>query len=130
MIVVLLAAAVGLGAPATTAETRIATYCSPSGDVCYGVFGRRHRVYLRITTAARYFRRYMLCVRLLPVGGGGAEHALRCGSFPLFRGGGGTWISTINYARQYPITQPGRYRVTWKSGQPLGPSLTFRLPLR
>jgi hypothetical protein len=124
VIAVLLAAAVGLGPAATTA------YCSPSGDLCYGIFGRRHRVYLRITTAAHYFNRYTLCVRLLPAAAGGAEHALRCGSFPLFRGGGGTWVSTINYARQYPITQPGRYRVTWKAGPPLGPSLTFRLPLR
>jgi hypothetical protein len=126
---VLLAAVVGLGPPATSPGTKVAAYCSPSGDVCYGVFGRRHRVYLRITTAARYFSRYTLCVRLLPVGGG-AEHALRCGSFPLFRGGAGTWVSTINYARQYPITQPGRYRVSWKAGPALGPSLTFRLPLR
>jgi hypothetical protein len=122
VIAVLLAAAVGLGPTAT--------YCSPSGDVCYGVFVRRHRVYLKITTAARYFTRYRLCVRLLPTAGGGAEHALRCGSFPVFRGGAGTWVSTINYARQYPITRPGRYRVTWKAGQPLGPSLTFRLPVR
>jgi hypothetical protein len=129
VLALLLAAAVGVAAPAAAAETRVATYCSPSGDVCYGVFGRRHRAYLRITTAARYFSRYTLCVRLLPAGAG-AEHALRCGSFPVFRGGAGTWVSTINYARQYPITQPGRYRVTWKAGPALGPSLTFRLPLR
>lgn len=129
MIAVLLAAVVGLAPSAASPGTRLASYCSPTGDLCYGVFGRRHRVYLRITTAARYFGRYTLCVRLLPAGGG-AEHALRCGSFPVFRGGAGTWVSTINYARQYPITQPGRYRVTWKAGPALGPSLTFRLPLR
>src|SRR5262249_59192739 len=73
-----------LAAPAPAAETRVASYCSPSGDVCYGVFGRRRRVYLRITTAAGYFHRYTLCVQLLPAGSGGAEHARRRGSLPLF----------------------------------------------
>jgi len=110
-------------------EKKIASYCSSSGDVCYGIFNRSGKVYLRITTAARYFGRYKLCVRLLPPGLG-AEHALRCGSFPVFRQGGSTWGSTVNYARQYPVTVPGRYRVTWKLGaSPLGPPLQFRLPL-
>jgi hypothetical protein len=112
-------------------ERRIASYCSPSGDVCYGVFNRARKAYLRITTAAHYFNRYRLCVRLLPAGAPGGEHLLRCGSFPVFRQGGGTWGSSVNYARQYPITQGGRYRVTWGQGATrLGPPLFFRLPLR
>jgi hypothetical protein len=111
-------------------ETKIASYCSSSGDVCYGIFNRAGKVYLRITTAAHYFSRYRLCVRLLPPGASGAEHALRCGSFPVFRAGGGTWASRVNYARQYPIRNPGRYRVAWRLGStPLGPPLYFRLPL-
>jgi hypothetical protein len=130
VVAVILSAAFVIGTPAATSEVRIASYCSPSGDVCYGVFRRRHRVFLRITTAAHYFNRYTLCVRLVGPGSG-AEVALRCGSFPVFRAAQGTWASTVNYARQYPVTQPGRYRVTWKSGgAALGPSLTFRLPLR
>lgn len=113
--------------PASTSRT-VASYCSPSGDVCFGVFSRSRKIYLQITTAARYFSRYNLCVRLLPPGNG-AEHALRCGSFPVFRQGGSTWGSTVNYARQYPITNPGRYRVRWRQGSaPLGPPLYFRLP--
>ena len=91
---------------------------------------RSGKVYLRITTAARYFKRYNLCVRLLPVGTDGT-HAQRCGSYPVFRQGGSTWGSSINYARQFPITDPGRYRVTWKLGSgPLGPALYFRVPAR
>ena len=121
-----------LAATASTAapgSKTIASYCSPSGDVCYGVFNRSGKVDLRITTAARYFKRYTLCVRLLPVGTDGS-HLQRCGSFPVFRQGGSTWGSSIDYARQYPIKDPGRYRVTWKLGSgPLGPPLYFRLPL-
>jgi hypothetical protein len=125
------AAAVASGAPGAVNERRIASYCSPSGDVCYGVFNRAGKVYLRITTAAHYFNRYRLCVRLLPASAGGGEHALRCGSFPVLRQGGGTWGSAVNYARQYPIRLAGRYRVTWgQAATQLGPPLFFRLPLR
>src|SRR2546430_6962148 len=76
-------------------------FCSPTGDVCYGIFNRGGKVYLRITTAARYFKRYNLCVRLLPVGAD-ATHAQRCVSYPVFRQGGSTWESSINYARHFP----------------------------
>ena len=115
---------------AAPADRTVASYCSPSGDVCYGVFGRAGKVYLRITTAAHYFGRYGLCVQLLPAGSDTA-HKRRCGSFPVFREGGGTYASSVNYAKQYPIKARGRYRVTWKSeGTALGPSLFFRLPLR
>jgi hypothetical protein len=127
---ILLAALAAAATPAAATEKTLASYCSPSGDVCYGVFSRGGKVQLRITTAARYFKRYTLCAQLLPPGPG-AEHVRRCGSFPVFRQGGATWGSSVNYARQYPVTLPGRYRVTWKhGGTPLGPSLHFRLPLR
>jgi hypothetical protein len=116
--------------PARAPAKTLSSYCSPSGDVCYGVSNRSGKVFLQITTAAKYFKRYSLCVRLLPVTTD-AVHAQRCGSFPVFRQGGGTWGSSINYARQYPVKRAGRYRVTWKLGSgPLGPPLSFRLPLR
>jgi hypothetical protein len=115
---------------ASASDRTIASYCSPSGDVCYGVFGRAGKPFLRITTAARYFGRYTLCVQLVGPGGG-ADHVRRCGSFPVFRAGGGTYGSTVNYTKQYPVKVRGRYRVTWKAfGSALGPPLTFRLPLR
>jgi hypothetical protein len=75
-----LSAAVAAAAAAVTAgEKTVASYCSPSGDACYGVFNRGGKAHLRITTAALYLKRYTLCVRLLPAAGGGAEHAQRCG---------------------------------------------------
>ncbi|MGB8004233.1 MAG: hypothetical protein WCF27_08215 [Gaiellaceae bacterium] len=115
--------------PAAATKT-IASFCSSSGDVCYGIFNASGKVTLRITTAARYFGRYTLCVRLLPPQSDPA-HTRRCGSYPVFRQGGSTWGSTIRYDRQFPVHQPGRYRVTWNlSSGPLGPPLYFRLPLR
>jgi hypothetical protein len=131
MLLAVISAAAIAAAPSTSDETTLARYCSTSGDVCYGVFKRSGKVFLRITTAARYFRRYTLCVRLVSGGTSGAEHLRRCGSFPVFRQGGSIWGSTVNYARQYPVTVSGRYRVTWRLATgPLGPALYFRLPVR
>jgi hypothetical protein len=113
------------GAPAATVRTLVA-YCSPSGDVCYGVVDRGGDIRLELTTAARYFGRYTLCVKPL---GGGAAGLRRCGSFPVFRAGGGTWASSVRLRRQFPASQGGVYRVTWSLGtQPLGPTLRVRLP--
>ena len=126
----------------------VPSYCSPSGDVCYGIFKRRGQIVFRITAAAHYFSRYTLCMTRLPRSTN-PEHARRCGAFPVFRLSGSTWGSTVNFARNYcgPHGQrikpdPGRYRVTWRNvcgrctpqerrhsarGQPLGPSLYFRV---
>lgn len=125
---VLAAATPGAGQTAARPKT-IASYCSTSGDVCYGIFKRSGKVSLEITTAARYFNRYTLCVRRLPPRSTPA-YAQRCGSFPVFRQSGSTWGSRVNYARQYPLTFAGTYRVTWKlAGSALGPALLFRLPV-
>ena len=126
---VALAAWAGVAGPADARprSKAIASYCSPSGDVCYGVVNRGGAVYLELSTAARYFARYRLCVR--PPGGGAAGRE-RCGSFPVRRRGS-TWGSSVRYARQFPVVGPGTYRVTWRLGtKPLGPVLRFRLPLR
>ena len=125
-----LAAMATPGARGTTPKPKtLASYCSTSGDVCYGIFKRSGKISLEITTAARYFNRYTLCVRRLPPRTT-PNYAQRCGSFPVFRQGGSTWGSRVNYARQYPLTFPGTYRVTWKlAGSALGPALRFRLPV-
>ena len=130
LLVVLSWAMTAGAAPTASRSKAIASYCSPSGDVCFGVFNRGGKVSLEITTAAKYFSRYTLCVRRVRPAGTGAAAAQRCGSFPVFRQGGSTWGSRVNYALQYPVHSPGRYRVTWKlASGPLGPSLYFRLPL-
>ena len=126
----IVAGASGFAAVDSAAAARpktIASYCSPSGDICFGIFNRSGAVYLQISTAARYFPRYNLCAR--PPGGGAAGRE-RCGSYPIFGSTGGGTSSTVKYARQFPVVGPGVYRVTWKLGSGrLGPTLRFRLPL-
>jgi hypothetical protein len=100
------------------------SYCSSSGDVCFGIVSRSGGVYLDLSTAARYFGRYRLCVR--PPG---AARALRCGSYPVSRRGT-VWGSSVKYSRNFPVVGQGTYRVIWKlKGRALGPTLRFRLPL-
>jgi hypothetical protein len=129
-LVLLVLAAATSGAGQTTAGPKtIASYCSTSGDVCYGILNRSGKISLELTTAARYFDRYTLCVRRLPPRST-PEYAQRCGSFPVTRQSGSTWGSRVNYARHYPLTFAGTYRVTWKlAGRALGPALRFRLPV-
>ncbi len=94
-------------------------YCSPSGDLCYGVVRRADAIVLRIDTIERYFARYTLCVT--------SPRARRvCGSFPIFRSGG-LWSSSVRWQRQFPNDGRGRYRVSWRLGTgALGPTLGFR----
>ena len=49
--------------PSAERATTLASYCSPSGDVCYGLIRRNGVVRAELTTAAHYFNRYTLCVR-------------------------------------------------------------------
>lgn len=119
--------ALGLLVPAAAGAAvkprTITAYCSPSGDVCYGVLDLEGKAVLHITTAARYFKRYTLCVRA-------PGRAARCGSYPVFRLAGSIWASNIRLAKQFPYVGEGTYRATWKLGaRRLGPTLSFRLPL-
>jgi len=151
LVIAVCAATGGAGQAEPALDTRITSYCSSSGDVCYGVFARRGSVFLQITTAARYFNRYTLCVILL-TRGSSAENARRCGAFPLLRQRGSTWASSVDFARQFVgpvehplVPRPGRYEASWRqvcsrctpkarrhsgAGSPLGPSLYFRLPIK
>lgn len=114
-----------LVAPASAAPEqappRIASYCSSSGDVCYGIFDDHRFIRFQLTLAARYFSRYRICVR--PPRG-----ATLCKSFPVRRVGS-TYGGQVRWQRQFPNRGNGVYRVTWRRGtRALGPTLRFTLP--
>jgi hypothetical protein len=118
-----LLAALVVAAPGTaTDQRRIKSYCSKTGDVCYGVFETTDGRYrFQLTLAAKYFSRYRIC--LLPLG----EKAT-CKSFPVKKIGaqcGGK----VFWQGNFPVRGPRSYRVTWRRGaHRLGPPLTFFLP--
>ena len=120
-IAVAVAALGALGSASAKTEVRVRSYCSPSGDVCYGIFKTGGTYSFRLTLAAKYFQRYRVCVR--PLGEQGT-----CKSFPVKKTGA-QWGGTVIWQRNYPVRGPRGYRVTWRRGTTrLGPPLTFYLP--
>lgn len=122
-LLVALAAGLAVATPASSAEqARIASHCSQSGDVCYGIFkDGSGLIRFKLTTAAKYFSRYRICVR--PLGTSGT-----CKSFPV-RKVGANWGGTVIWQRNFPGRGPRKYVVTWKLGaNRLGPLLSFTLP--
>jgi hypothetical protein len=118
-ILVVLVAGLALAAPALSANPkRITSYCSTTGDVCYGVFRQGETYQLQLTTAARYFGRYSICSKP-PTG------AATCKSFPVRRRGA-NYGGVVRFQLNFPHNVPGKYKVTWKLGaQALGPALKF-----
>jgi hypothetical protein len=112
-------AALGFAVPGTAAdERRIRGYCSPSGDLCYGIFNDSGTIRFQLTLVERYFTRYRICVRP-PTG------ATTCRSFPVKKTGA-TYGGAVRWQRNFPARGPGVYRVRWRLGtQALGPALTF-----
>lgn len=109
--------------PPLTFYTRLPSYCSETGDVCYGISRARGAWSLKLVLAAKYFSSYELCVR--PVG-----KAKRCKMFPVKKTGvGGQWGGKVYWTQHFPRA-PGRYRVTWsQGGSRIGPPLDFTLPV-
>jgi len=110
---------ISLAGGAGAATKPVDTYCSTTGDLCFGVVRKSGAIYLDITTAARYFTRYNLCVKP-PVG------AATCRNFPV-RSKDRFYESSVLWHRNYPNRGAGLYRVTWSLEQPLGPTRSFRL---
>lgn len=122
LLTIAVALLVASSAASASQPKTIAGYCSESGDLCFGVLNRDGAVSLEISTFARYFERYILCVQ--PPRG-----ASSCRSFPI-RKSGRVYSSRVRWHRNFPARGPGAYRVTWKLRvSPLGPPLKFRLPL-
>ncbi len=122
-LLVALAAGLAFATPASSADqARLASYCSQSGDVCYAITRDRAGVIrFQLTTAAKYFSRYRICVR--PLG-----TAAKCKSFAVKKVGA-NWGGKVIWQRNYPMRGFRKYQVTWKLGtQRLGPTLSFRLP--
>jgi hypothetical protein len=114
--IVIAAFALLVPAPAVNAVP-LDTYCSPSGDLCTGVFERDGRIKLQIHTFSLRGH-YHLCVRQ-------PNHDVRCHRFRLERHGK-IYKDVVDWARNFPHGQSGHYRVRWfKLYNHLGPALQF-----
>jgi hypothetical protein len=126
LLLLVLAASVLGGALAADGEparrTPLKTYCSQSGDLCYGITRRTGALYLELTTFEKYFATYRLCIRP-------PDARERCRRYPVRRQGR-LYGSIVRWYGNFPISRPGVYRVAWKLQAPLGPALRIRLPVR
>ena len=124
----------GAAASSTGRPKTVSSYCSTSGDICYGVTNRSGAVYFELNAAAKYFARYRLCRRAVVTGAAGAW---QCAGYPLVHRGS-AWGSQVKFRGRIP-TGGANYRAEWSYGGPptkhkggtrLGPGLRFHLPLK
>jgi hypothetical protein len=82
LLLALIAALVAVAPRAAAEQTRVKSYCSPSGDVCYGIFKTGSVYSFRLTLAKKYFSRYKVCVTWRPRNDAprAAAHVLPAGS--------------------------------------------------
>jgi hypothetical protein len=110
---ILAALAVAVAAPAAPAAT---SWCSESGDTCYGTFKRDGKRYVSVTYAARYKTKERLCVK---APGGQRD----CVTRRLKQGAGDTWALTLRWSTSFPNRGPGVYTLESPSPEPI----TFRI---
>lgn len=106
-------------APSASARS---SYCSPSGDFCYGHSGERDPK-LILNMAARYFPRARICVTPPD----GAERT--CKTYRV-RDLGNVFGVRVRWSAKFPNHGRGRYKVKFysagSSSEGLGPSVSFR----
>lgn len=108
-----------LAASAVSADAR-RSYCSPTGDICYGAFGTGTSVQLRITLAAGFFTKYRLCVK-------SPDRKTDCRRLRLHRVAHGFFDSRVRWKRHFPYRGHGIYRASWRwAGGGRSRAITFR----
>ena len=102
-------------------DRRLASYCTPTGDFCQGVFQRPSgTVYTDLTTFS-YRGRVDVCI----------THETRvCRSAHLDAQGGGLFRARTRWQAAYPDEGSGRYVVAWldAEGYRIGRRLAFQRP--
>jgi hypothetical protein len=95
------------------------SYCSQTGDLCYGKVRGSSPVRLGITLAGDYFSRYRLCVT-------NPHGARECHRFRIRARDNGTFGSVVSWPKHFEYGGKGTYRARWFAlGGPLGPAVTF-----
>jgi hypothetical protein len=106
---------VGVFAGAAAGRAR---YCSPTGDLCYGAFGKGAKVRLRITLMAGYFTHYRLCVT-------GPDRKTDCRRFAMHKASHGLYDSNVAWSRHFPFRGAGTYHARWYWGSGPGTRIEF-----
>ena len=98
------------------------SYCSPSGDFCYGLSDERDPK-ISLNMAARYFPKARICITPPD----GAERT--CKTYKV-KDLGPIFGVRVRWSAKFPNHGPGKYRVKFYSAgstsEGLGPSVSFR----
>lgn len=106
-----------VGAPTASADQRIASYCSPTGDYCQGVFRTTGGSYYFDLRTFSFRGSVQVCV---------SRRTRVCRSRALTPVGQGVYQARIFWAGNYPNQGVGRYAVTWYwAGNRIGRTLSF-----
>jgi hypothetical protein len=109
-----LLAALALAAPASARSS----YCSQSGDVCYGLSAGSDPK-IQLSLAAKYFKEARICVS--PPSGNRS-----CGTFAVKRYGSFYGVR-VRWSSKFPNKGKGTYKVKFYNGaDSLGPSVSFK----
>lgn len=111
--IVVASVALGLAAPAAPAAS---SWCSESGDQCWGTFKRDGKRYVGVTYAAQYKTRERLCVR-------SPKGQRDCVKRKLRRGKSGTYTLNVRWS----TTFPNRGKGTYEFESPGDEKITFRI---
>jgi hypothetical protein len=110
--------AVAAALPATALAR--SSYCSQSGDVCYGVVKNSSPVKLQIVIAARYFNHYRLCIKAPK------NRGTECHRFSIHKAAHGSFASTVVWPKHFKYYGKGTYHASWSTGgASLGPAVAF-----
>ena len=119
LVFAVLASSAVASAPAAGPPVTVESYCSKTGDICFGIFRKQGAIFLDLTAAAKYFDKYTLCVRT-------PQRKTTCRDFRLRRDGL-VFASHVRWHASFPRGGSGTYWVSWRLRTPLGPSLSFTL---
>ena len=119
-IISLLAALAAVAAILPATALARSSYCSTSGDVCYGVVKNSSPVKLRIVIAARYFSHYRLCIKAPK------NRGTECHRFSVHKAARGSFASTVVWPKHFKYYGKGTYHASWSTGgSSLGPAVKF-----
>lgn len=104
-------------ASATTPQVRagwtvVTSYCSPSGDICYGILRKGETVRFRLTAFGGYFKTVDFCVKKA------GSRAWVCRERPLKQGKNDIYVAKIRWQGNYPTNGDAKRVVRFMKGSP------------
>lgn len=104
---------------ASASHEPLVAYCSPTGDVCQGVFPEKGGLRAKVSTFS-FSGTYQLCVT-------NRAYGRQCKKFRVRKDDLGVFQGSVRLARHFRFREKGRYSIVWRlRGNRIGKKLSFR----